>query len=173
MASMDDMHALPGAHNANHPVASKKTRTRCAAQDATSQAGKKSKKRLASVPQEILERARRDGRDGRACGLCLIKDNMFDLVLLTMLVVWAYDPYIDQLDDGNWKFTAQGYLCYICNRVFNNKYKAKYKSIEAFKVALGGNPDLLQEFKAWCQFVVEKETELFSTQLACDIGYVT
>jgi hypothetical protein len=39
-----------------------------------------------------------------------------------------------------------------------NIYKKSYKAIGEFVTALGSKPELLKEFKAWCQYVIERES---------------
>ena len=79
--------------------------------------------------------------DGRICGLCEVKDTAADPVENGRTIVWAYIC--------KKTLTNKGYVCYYCQRVFNARFKAKYKSVAALKIAFGQDLNVIQNFKHW------------------------
>lgn len=87
-------------------------------------------------------------RDGRACKLCNTKDGEQDDVVKTELWYWAYPPKNGKPD---------GWMCYVCLRVYNSRYQIKFPSTDALVQKMGGtDASLLTEFKSWRAYAVEQ-----------------
>ena len=121
------------------------------------------------VSEKLQQRARHEGRDGRSCTLCGIKDSAADLIVATMLIMWAYTHVVSVnmiSGEEKYKFTPNGIVCFYCQRVFRNVYAAKHKTIANLKTAWGRTPALMTEFKSWREFVVGKLKEAGSHNAA-------
>lgn len=91
--------------------------------------------------------------DGRACPTCQAKDSDPDRVLPHMTMKWGYAP--DPNSGRN-----VGRLCYYCHRVWTARFKQKYKSLDSFTQALGGDLSLVQVFQHWLNMGIGLMQEL-------------
>jgi hypothetical protein len=87
--------------------------------------------------------------DGRVCLICQVKDSDGDRVFVKECYMkWAYPP--DALTKKN-----KGFVCYYCQRVYQARFKGKFKSIEAFVQACGNDLQLFQIFNHWLNMAVD------------------
>lgn len=85
--------------------------------------------------------------DGRACATCQVKDSDPDRVVTSMTMKWGYPP--DPSTHRN-----VGRICFYCNRVWQARYKQKYRNLDSFVQALGNDLSLVQVFGHWRDMAV-------------------